>query len=115
MASTLPQDYLFSLPERLVRSAAAVVGGTSLLVTETLFPEVVKDSTTYRVIVGNLQRFMIDRVAQVDYFPAGEQERVIDGYIGRKLAGNVLEMTCFSVIKQTGRKRYLSYCFGCRR
>jgi hypothetical protein len=87
-----PQDYLFSLPERLVRSAAAMVGGTSLLVTETLFPEVVKDSTTYRVIVGNLQRFMIDRVAQVEYFPASEEEQVIDGYIGRKLAGNVLEM-----------------------
>jgi hypothetical protein len=88
----LPQDYLFSLPERLVRSAAAVVGGTSLLVTETLFPEVVKDSTTYRVVVGNLQKFMIARVAQVEYFAASEEEQVIDGYIGRKLAGNVLEM-----------------------
>ncbi|UCG23637.1 MAG: hypothetical protein JSW55_16060 [Chloroflexota bacterium] len=88
----LRQDYLFSLPERLVRSAAAVVGGTSLLVTETLFPDVVKDSTTYRVIVGNLQKFMIARVAQVEYFAASEEERIIDGYIGRKLAGNVLEM-----------------------
>jgi hypothetical protein len=88
----LPQDYLFSLPERLVRSAAAVVGGTSLLVTETLFPEVVKDSTTYQVVVGNLQKFMIARVAQVEYFAASEEEQVIDGYIGRKLAGNVLEM-----------------------
>jgi hypothetical protein len=92
MSSIPPQDYLFSLPERLLRSAAAVVGGTSLLVTETLFPEVVKDSTTYRVIVGNLQRFMIDQVAQVEYFSATQEERVIDGYIGRKLAGNVLEM-----------------------
>ncbi len=92
MSSMEPQDYLFSLPERLVRSAAAVVGGTSLLVTETLFPDVVKDSTTYRVLVGNLQKFMIARVAQVEYFAASEEERVIDGYIGRKLAGNVLEM-----------------------
>jgi len=92
MSSNLPQDYLLSLPERLVRSAAAVVGGTSLLLTETLFPEVVKESVTYRVVVGNLQRCMIDRVAQVEYFPATREERVIDGYIGRKLAGNVLEM-----------------------
>jgi len=92
MSSMLLQDYLLSLPERVVRSAAAVVGGTSLLVTETLFPEVVKESTTYRVIVGNLQKFMITRVAQVEYFPASEEEQVIDGYIGRKLAGNVLEM-----------------------
>jgi len=92
MGSLLLQDYLVSLPERLLRSAAAVVGGTSLLITETLFPDVVKDSTTYRVIVGNMQRFMIDRVAQVAYFPATEEEQVIDGYIGRKMAGNVLEM-----------------------
>lgn len=92
MSSTDAQDYLVSLPERLLRSAAAVVGGTSLLVTETLFPDVVKESTTYRVIIGNLQRFMIDQVAQVDYFPTSKEEQVIDGYIGRKLAGNLLEM-----------------------
>ncbi len=90
--SSMLQDYIVSLPERLIRSAAAVIGGTSLLVTETLFPDVVKESTTYRVMVGNFQRFIIDRVAQVDYFPATEEEQVIDGYIGRKLAGNVLEM-----------------------
>lgn len=99
MSSVLLQDYLVSLPERLLRSAAAVVGGTSLLVTETLFPEVVKDSTTYRVVVGNLQRFMIDRVAQVNYFPVSENERVIDGYIGRKLAGNVLEMAGLMTVR----------------
>lgn len=75
-----------------MRSAAAVVGGTSLLLTETLFPDVVKDSTTYRVMVGNFQRFVIDQVAQVGYFPAGENERVLDGYISRKLVGNVLEL-----------------------
>lgn len=92
MSSMQPQDYLISLPERLLRSAAAVLGGTSLLVTETLFPEVLKESTTYRIVIGNLQRFMIDQLAQVDYFPASEEEQVIEGYVGRKLAGNVLEI-----------------------
>jgi hypothetical protein len=92
VSSKKPAGYLVSLPERLLRSAAAVVGGTSLLLTRTLFPDVVKESTTYRVMVGNFQRFMIERVAQVDYFPASEAEQVIDGYIGRKMAGNVLEM-----------------------
>jgi hypothetical protein len=43
-------------------------------------------------MVGNFQRFVIDQVAQVDYFQASEKEQVIDGYIGRKLAGNVLEL-----------------------
>jgi len=92
MGTTLSQDYLLSLPERAVRSAAAVIGGTSLLITETLLPDVVRDSTTYRFVIGNLQNFMIDRVAQVPYFAASEEERVIDGYISRKLAGNVLEV-----------------------
>jgi hypothetical protein len=76
----------------LLRSAAAVLGGTSVLLTEVLFPEAVKGSTTYRVMVGNFQRFIIDQVAQVNYFPAGENEQAIDGYIGRKLAGNILEL-----------------------
>jgi hypothetical protein len=92
MSSRKPAGYLVSLPERLLRSAAAVVGGTSLLLTETLFPDVVKESTTYRVMVGSLQRFVIERVAQVDQFPSSEKEQVIDGYIGRKMAGNVLEV-----------------------
>jgi len=92
MGSSSPGSYLVSLPERLLRSAAAVVGGTSLLISETLFPDVVKESTTYRVMFGSLQRFMIERVAQVEYYPTSKAEQVIDGYIGRKMAGNVLEM-----------------------
>lgn len=92
MSTVLLQNYLLSLPERLVRSAAAVVGGTSLLITETLFPDVVKDSTTYRFVIGNLQKFMIAQVAQVSTFETSQEEQLIDGYISRKLAGNVLEL-----------------------
>ena len=42
------ENYLVSLPERAIRSAAALVGGTSLLLTETLLPDVVRSTTTYR-------------------------------------------------------------------
>jgi len=99
MGSDNPANYLVSLPERLLRSAAAVVGGTSLLLSETLFPDVIKESTTYRVMFGSLQRFMIERVAQVDYYPTSKAEQVIDGYISRKMAGNVLELAGLMTIR----------------
>ena len=47
--------YLLSLPERGIRSLAAVAGGTTLLLTETLLPEPVLNSTFFRVTVGDLQ------------------------------------------------------------
>ncbi|MCL2330361.1 MAG: hypothetical protein FWC56_03565 [Phycisphaerae bacterium] len=57
--------YLLSLPERSIRSLAAVAGGTTTLLTETLFPEALRETTFYRVFVGNAQQFMITQIAQV--------------------------------------------------
>ena len=56
--------YLASLPERTIRSLASVAGGTTMLLTETLFPEVLRDTTMYRIFVGDTQKFVIEKVAQ---------------------------------------------------
>lgn len=99
MRTLLLQDYLLSLPERVVRSAAAMVGGTSLLITETLVPDVVKDSTTYRTVIGNLQKFMIAQIGQVHYFEVSREEQLIDDFMSRKLAGNVLELAGLMIMR----------------
>lgn len=57
--------YLLSLPERTLRSMAAVAGGTTSLLTEALFPEALRGTTLYKVFVGDTQRFIITKVAQV--------------------------------------------------
>lgn len=85
------QNYLLSLPERAVRSAAALVGGTSLLLTETLLPDVLKESTTYRITIGDLQKFLINRLAQVPPAEQALQERMSDLYLRKKVVGGTLE------------------------
>ena len=86
-------EYVASLPERTIRSLAAVAGGTASLLTETLFPEVLRDTTLYRVFVGDTQRFMIEKVAQIQQEePASDQDQASDPqYVQKKMIGGVLE------------------------
>jgi len=83
--------YVLSLPERTLRSLAAVAGGTSLLLTDALFPDALRGTTMYRVFVGDTQRFVIDKVAQVQREGRGDGTPVSDDYVRRKMVGNALE------------------------
>lgn len=85
--------FTLSLPERLVRSAAVAIGGTSKLLTDTLIPEPLRKTTAYIAMVGNSQRFFIEKIAEVQ----GAYEVSPDGagslpenYIPRAMAGNVI-------------------------
>ena len=99
MSQSYPEDYFLSLPERLIRSAAAIAGGTSLLLTSSLLPGVVEDSTTYKVTFGDMQRFLITRLAQVDSPGSVEMQPVTDDYIYHKMAGNVLEIASLMAVR----------------
>ena len=85
--------YLLSLPERGLRSLAAVAGGTTLLLTETLLPEAALNSTLFRVTIGDLQQFLVERVAGMeDTALRGLPRRQMnDDYFPRKMAGSVIE------------------------
>jgi hypothetical protein len=83
--------YVLSLPERTLRSLAAVAGGASLLLTDTLFPDALRGTTMYRVFVGDTQRFVIDKVAQVQREGRADGRPVSDDYVRRKMVGNALE------------------------
>ena len=82
---------VLSLSERAVRALSAVAVGTSTLLTETLFPEALRGTTTYRVTIGLMQQFIIERVAGMGRELAEGQVELGDDYAQRKMVGTALE------------------------
>ena len=80
--------YALSLPERTVRSASAAVGGVSKLLTDSLLPESVRETTLYRVMIGNTQKFVIESLGNVK---TKEGEKLPDDFVARKIVGNVVD------------------------
>lgn len=85
--------FLLSIPERTIRSLAAVSGGTALLLTETLLPRTLQESTLYRVTLGDLQQFLIEQVAQMDRQTlANVKTRDLEKrFMSRRVAGSVVD------------------------
>ncbi|NLX13993.1 MAG: hypothetical protein GXY44_10125 [Phycisphaerales bacterium] len=85
--------YVMSLPERTLRSLVAVTGGTTSLLSETLFPEVLRNTTLYKIFVGDTQRFMMAKVAQIrqEGTPPEELKEPPADYLQRKMVGGALE------------------------
>ncbi|MCK6483865.1 MAG: hypothetical protein HUU22_16995 [Phycisphaerae bacterium] len=83
--------YTLSLPERLTRFVVAVAGGATKLIADATLPKALRKSRTYNVLVGNAQRFIIEKVAEVEGVYQAEGDRLPDDYVPRKVAGNVLE------------------------
>jgi hypothetical protein len=83
--------YTLSLPERTLRSLAALVGGTSILLAETLFPKSLRGTTTYKVTIGLMQQFIIERVAGIKNKISEGHAQLGEDYVQRKMAGTALE------------------------
>ena len=107
--------YMVSLPERTIRSLAAAAGGTMSLLTETLFPESLRGTTLYRTFLGDTQRFILEKIAQVqpvtgESKPAGDADQQLQSepasvrpvessptgagdpqYVPKKMVGTALE------------------------
>src|ERR1700746_2908391 len=56
--------YLVSLPERVVRSAAALAGGLIREIGDVSLPAAVRRTKTYQMMVDIALRFMIERVGE---------------------------------------------------
>jgi hypothetical protein len=83
--------YTVSLPERTVRALAAGVGGMSKILTDLVLPDSLRGTTTYKVLVGNMQRLVIERVGAVDNVYSKTGEQLPQDMVQRKLAGNAVE------------------------
>jgi hypothetical protein len=83
--------YTLSLPERLVRSTAVAVGGVSKLLTDTIIPEPLRKTTAYTAMVGNIQRLVIEKIAEVDGAYAKEEKGGLpEKYLPRAIAGGIV-------------------------
>jgi len=85
--------FLLSIPERTIRSLAAVGGGTAVLLTETLIPPTLQQSTLYRVTIGDFQQFLIEQVAQMDnsVLATVKTRDLENNFMPRRVAGSVVD------------------------
>jgi hypothetical protein len=58
--------FLLSLPERVVRSAAALAAGLAREIGNIVLPRTVRNTLLYRLMVENSLRFLIQEVGEVD-------------------------------------------------
>jgi aconitate hydratase len=87
--------FLVSLPERVVRTVAALVGGTVHETAQLVLPRLVRRSRLYEATAKNLLRITVELVGGVARPPeevAGEVERSPGKLAMRKGAGNVVEL-----------------------
>ena len=80
-----------SLPERTIRSLATIAVGASTLLTDTLFPKALRGTTTYKVTIGMMQQFILEKVARMKIEASDERVEISDDFAQRKLAGTALE------------------------
>jgi hypothetical protein len=78
-----------SLPERTARALSAVVGGGTLLLTRTLVPGAIKNSTSYMFTLGMFESFLVRNLAGMVEISADTELK--DSFVQRKLLGSSLE------------------------
>ena len=84
-------QYLLSLPERVLRSAAAIAGGLLQEIGDVTIPAAVRRTNTYRMMVGLGLRFLVEQVGEVEgVYPAEGQ--LTNDFILRRTAGHGIEL-----------------------
>jgi hypothetical protein len=83
--------YLVSLPERVVRSAAALAGGLIRELGDVTVPSTVRRTKSYQMMVDIALRFMIEQVGQVEgVYPSEGQ--LANNFLLRRTAGHGIEL-----------------------
>lgn len=90
-AATRTARYLVSLPERVVRSAAALAGGLIRQVGDVTLPAAVRRTKTYQTMVDIALRFMIEQVGEVREVYPSEGE-LAGNFLMRRTAGHGIEL-----------------------
>lgn len=83
--------YVVSLPERVVRSAAALAGGLIRELGAVTVPPSIRRTKSYQMMVEIALRFMIEQVGEVEGVYPSEGE-LAKNFIARRTAGHGLEL-----------------------
>jgi hypothetical protein len=88
------KGYLYSIPERFLRSLTALGAGAAHEVSEVLLPARVRRSRFYKSLVGSTLRFLIEQIGQIEeiYHAETETEVLPADFLIRRAAGNVVEL-----------------------
>jgi hypothetical protein len=86
----MPMRFVLSLPERLVRTVAALLGGTVHETAQLVLPRVVRRSRFYEATARNALRVVVELVGRVEAAPSAEPP--VGEIAKRKAAGNVVEL-----------------------
>jgi non-ribosomal peptide synthetase component F len=86
------QDYVSSLPERLLRSVTGLAAGAARELGEVVLPFRVRRSRLYGTVVASTLRFLIEEVGQVEGAYPGEAASVSHDFLIRRAVGNVFEI-----------------------
>ena len=82
--------YLLSLPERVVRSAAALAGGLAREVGNFVLPRAVRGTLLYRLMVENTLHFLIEEVGEVEGVYQAK-EPLVERFAVRRAASHGIE------------------------
>jgi hypothetical protein len=83
--------YVISLPERVVRSAAALAGGLIREIGDVSLPAAVRRTKSYQMMVDIALRFMIEQLGEVKgVYPSGGQ--LAGNFLARRTAGHGIEL-----------------------
>jgi hypothetical protein len=84
--------YLYSLPERFLRSVSGLGGGAAREVSDVILPARVRRSRLYNSLVGSTLRFLIEQVGQIEGSYPVDAEALPSDFLVRRAAGNVVEL-----------------------
>jgi hypothetical protein len=83
--------FLLSLPERVVRTAAALAAGLAKEVGSVVLPRAVQRTHLYRLMVENTLRFLIEQVGEVEGIYTA-QEPMVEKFAIRRAASHGIEV-----------------------
>ena len=78
-----------SIPERTARALSAIVGGSTIPLTNTLVPGAIKNTSSYHFTVGMFQAFLVQNVAGMSEVRTNTELK--ENFVNRKLLGSSLE------------------------
>ena len=83
--------FLLSLPERALRSAAALAAGVLREIGDVTIPKTIRRTRLYQNVVEATLQFLIEQVGQVEgVYP--NEEKLSEDFLLRRTAGNGIEM-----------------------
>lgn len=89
------RDYLLyglSLPERTVRSTAAMVGGLVNESASLLVPKAFRDSRSYQTFVQQMLDMVANDVGGVTTEEKGDQDNAVESYVAKKTVGSFIDL-----------------------